>query len=142
MKVKMLSRVQLLATPLTAAYQAPPSMDFPGKSSGVGCHCLLQIYILRMRNKAILELRLYLSPRPSLPYTPEGTQEAKMLQHALSRTAPPAPPKHTCRCPHTPTRHRNGRAHHQCRWPASWAWKAGVSLCQGSHPTCKVSQML
>ena len=31
----------VLATPWTAAYQAPPSMDFPGKSTGVGCHCLL-----------------------------------------------------------------------------------------------------
>ena len=40
-KVKLLSRVRLLATPWTAAYQAPPSMDFPGKSTGVGCHCLL-----------------------------------------------------------------------------------------------------
>ena len=36
------SRVRLLATPWTAAYQAPPSMDFPGKSTGVGCHFLLQ----------------------------------------------------------------------------------------------------
>ena len=41
-KVKSLSRVWLFATPRTAAYQAPPSMDFPGKSTGVGCHCLLQ----------------------------------------------------------------------------------------------------
>ena len=40
-KAKSLSRVPLLATPQTAAYQAPPSMDFPGKSTGVGCHCLL-----------------------------------------------------------------------------------------------------
>ena len=39
-KVKSLSRVWLLATPGTAAHQAPPSMDFPGKSTGVGCHCL------------------------------------------------------------------------------------------------------
>ena len=28
MKVKLLSRVRLLATPWTAAYQAPPSMEF------------------------------------------------------------------------------------------------------------------
>ena len=28
MKVKLLSRVRLLATPWTAAYQAPPSMGF------------------------------------------------------------------------------------------------------------------
>ena len=36
-KVKSFSRVQLLATPWTAAYQG-----FPGKSTGVGCYCLLQ----------------------------------------------------------------------------------------------------
>ena len=40
-KVKSLRRVRLLETPWTAAYQAPPSMGFPGKSTGVGCHCLL-----------------------------------------------------------------------------------------------------
>ena len=39
-KVKSLSRVRPLATPWTAAYQAPPSMGF-SKSTGVGCHCLL-----------------------------------------------------------------------------------------------------
>ena len=37
-KVKLLSRVRLLATPWTAAHQAPLSMDFPGKSTGLGCH--------------------------------------------------------------------------------------------------------
>ena len=31
MKVKSLSRVRLLATPWTAAYQAPPPMGFPRK---------------------------------------------------------------------------------------------------------------
>ena len=40
-KVKSLSRALLIATPWTAAYQAPPSMGFPGKSTRVGCHCLL-----------------------------------------------------------------------------------------------------
>ena len=40
-KVKSLSHVQLLATPWTAAHQAPLSMGFLGKSTGVGCHCLL-----------------------------------------------------------------------------------------------------
>ena len=91
-KVKLLSHVRLLATPWTAAYQAPPSMgfsrqehwsglpfpspmhesetwkwscsvvsdsswphelqptrllrpwEFPGKSTGVRCHCLLQFW--------------------------------------------------------------------------------------------------
>ena len=41
-KVKSLSRVQLLATPWTAAHQAPPSMGFSRQSTGVGCHCLLR----------------------------------------------------------------------------------------------------
>ena len=47
-KVKSLSRVRLLVTPWTAAYQAPLSMDFPGKSTGVGCHCLLQFLMLQL----------------------------------------------------------------------------------------------
>ena len=40
-KMKSLSCLRLLATPWTAAYQAPPSMDFPDKGTGVGCHCFL-----------------------------------------------------------------------------------------------------
>ena len=40
-KVKSLSRARLLATPWTAAHQAPPSWAFPGKRTGVGRHCLL-----------------------------------------------------------------------------------------------------
>ena len=47
LKVKLLSRVRLLATPWTAAYQAPPST---GNSTGVGCHCLL--LLLASKEKA------------------------------------------------------------------------------------------
>ena len=36
------SHVQLCVTPETAAHQAPPSLDIPGKNTGVGCHFLLQ----------------------------------------------------------------------------------------------------
>ena len=41
-KVKLLSRVQLLATPWTAAHQLFHPWGFPGESTGVGCHCLLR----------------------------------------------------------------------------------------------------
>ena len=41
-KVKSLSCVRLLATPWTAAHQAPPSLGFSRKNTGVGCHFLLQ----------------------------------------------------------------------------------------------------
>ena len=37
-----ISRVRLCATPDTAAHQAPPSLDSPGKNTAVGCHFLLQ----------------------------------------------------------------------------------------------------
>ena len=40
-KVKSLSHVWLLATPWTVAYRLLRPWDFPGKSTGVGCHCLL-----------------------------------------------------------------------------------------------------
>ena len=36
------SSVRLCVTPETAAYQAPLSLDSPGKNTGVGCHFLLQ----------------------------------------------------------------------------------------------------
>ena len=41
-KVKSLSRAQLFATPWTGAYRLVRPWDFPGKSTGVGCHCLLR----------------------------------------------------------------------------------------------------
>ena len=41
-KVKSLSRVWLFATPWTVAYQLLRPWDFPGKSTGVGSHFLLQ----------------------------------------------------------------------------------------------------
>ena len=42
-KVKSLSRVLLLATPWTVAYQAPPSMGFSRQEYWSGCHCLLRL---------------------------------------------------------------------------------------------------
>ena len=36
------SRVQPCVTPLTAAHQAPLSLDSPGKNTGMGCHFLFQ----------------------------------------------------------------------------------------------------
>jgi len=53
-KVKSLSRVRLLATPWTAAYHAPRPWDFPGKSTGVGCHCLLLFTWQLILNKQIV----------------------------------------------------------------------------------------
>ena len=59
MKVKLLSRVRLLATPWTAAYQAPPSMGFSRQEywSGVPLPSpILCIEEPKMPPKKLLEL--------------------------------------------------------------------------------------
>ena len=40
--MKLLSHVPLFVIPWTIAYQTPPSRNFPGKSTGMDCHFLLQ----------------------------------------------------------------------------------------------------
>ena len=39
----VLQLIRFNATFWTVARQAPPSMDSPGKNTGVGCHALLQV---------------------------------------------------------------------------------------------------
>ena len=57
-KVKSLSRVQLFVTPWTVAYQTPLSWDFAGKSTGVGCHSLLQeIFLTQGLNPGVPHCR-------------------------------------------------------------------------------------
>ena len=57
-KVKLLSRVQLFATPWTVAYRLLCPWNFPGKSVGVGCHCLLQgIFMTEGSNPGPLHCR-------------------------------------------------------------------------------------
>ena len=45
-------------TPWTVAGQAPLSLDFPGKSTGKGCHFLLQgIFLTQELNPGLLHCR-------------------------------------------------------------------------------------
>ena len=61
-KVKLLSCVRLFATPWTVTYQASLSMGFfSGKSTGVGCHFLLQgIFSTQRWNPGLLHYRCIL----------------------------------------------------------------------------------
>ena len=52
--MKSLSHVQLIATPWTAAYQAPPSMGFARQEYWSGCHCLFRRRNARGTHIAIL----------------------------------------------------------------------------------------
>ena len=52
---QLLSCVRLFVTPWTVALQAPLSMNFPGKNTGVGCHFLLQgIFLTQGLNPCLL----------------------------------------------------------------------------------------
>ena len=50
MCIELLRCVLLFGTPWTVACQAPLSMEFPGKNTGVGCHFLLQGIFLNHRS--------------------------------------------------------------------------------------------
>ena len=54
-KVKSLSHVRLFATLWTVAHQAPLSMGFSSKDTGVGCHFILQgIFLTQGSNPGLL----------------------------------------------------------------------------------------
>ena len=57
-KVKSLSRVRLFAAPWIIIYHTSPSMGFPGKSTRVGCHFLLQgIFLTQGSNPGLPHCR-------------------------------------------------------------------------------------
>ena len=61
-EMKSLSCVRLFVTPWTVAHLAPPSWDFPGKSTGLSCHFLLQgIFLTQGLNLGLLHCRQRLS---------------------------------------------------------------------------------
>ena len=67
-KVKLLSHVRLSATPWTVACQAPLSMGFPGKNTGVGYHFLLQgIFPTQGSNLGLPLCRQALNCQPTWP---------------------------------------------------------------------------
>ena len=65
-KVKLLSRVQLFATPWTVPYRLLRPWDFSGKSTGVGSHFLLQeIFPTQGLNPGLLHSRQMLYHQPT-----------------------------------------------------------------------------
>ena len=60
--VSHFSHVWLCATAETAAHQAPPSLDSPGKNTGMGCHFLLQCMKVKMKVKSLNRVQLLATP--------------------------------------------------------------------------------
>ena len=57
LSAQLLSYVVLFVTPRTVACQSPPSMDFSGKNTGLGCHFLFQgIFLTQGQNPHLLHL--------------------------------------------------------------------------------------
>ena len=86
-KVKSLRRVRLFATPWTVAYQAPPSMESPGKSTGVGCHFLLQYWCTKTAQNECIQVdyfgHMYTLVKPA--------QHPSPPKFSLSSPTPPHP---------------------------------------------------
>ena len=63
----------VVATPWTEAYQAPCPWDFPGKSTRMSCHCLLQPGWYQRRSNGESEFSLFLTvARASLSHDVSG----------------------------------------------------------------------
>ena len=84
-KVKSLSPVQLFVTPWTVAYQLLPPWDSPGKSTGVGCHFLLQgIFLTQGSNSDLPHSRHTLEP-----LSHQGSPSLSTRDPPLSTRDPP-----------------------------------------------------
>ena len=75
------SGVQLCATPETSAHQIPPSLDSPGKNTGVGCHFLLQCMKVKSESEVASCLTRSNSMDCSLPgSSTHGIFQARVLE--------------------------------------------------------------
>ena len=76
------SRVRLCATPWMAAHQAPPSLDSPGKNTGMGCHFLLQCIKVKSESEVAQSCPTLCDPMDcSLPvFSVHGIFQARVLK--------------------------------------------------------------
>jgi len=75
--IQLLSRVQLFGTPWTVACQAPLSMEFSGKDTGVGSHFQFQeIFLTQLEPVSLMSSALaggFFTPAP--PRSPVYTSD-------------------------------------------------------------------
>ena len=76
------SRVRLCATPQMAAHQAPPSLGFSSKNTGVGCHFLLQCMKEKSESEVVQSCPTLCDPMDCSPPGPSvhGIFQATVLE--------------------------------------------------------------
>ena len=90
------SRVQLCATPQTAATRLPRPWDSPGKNTGVGCHFLLQCMKVKSESEVSQSCPTLSDP---MDYSPPGSSvhgifQARVLEcSAIAFSIPSLLPK-------------------------------------------------
>ena len=89
LRLSRFSRVRLCATPETAAHQAPPSWDSPGKNTGVGCHFLLQCRKVKSESEVAQSCPTLVDPMDCSPpdSSIHGIFQARVLEWGAIRTS-------------------------------------------------------
>ena len=121
-------------TPQTVARQAPLSMGFSSKNTGVGCHFLLQgIFLTQGLNPHLLCLLHW--QVDSLPLAPPGkcllkfmSIELVMLSNHLILCCTPAPVKQEDK--------NLWKYYGPCKWKGQTSVLEGALWLQGSTATC------
>ena len=97
------SHVRLCVTSWTAAHQAPPSLGFSGKNTGVGCHLLFQCIKVKSESEVA---QSYPTLRDPMDCSPPGSSihgifQARVLEWgAIAFSEGDAIVKQLCKLPH------------------------------------------
>ena len=86
------SRVQLCATPQTAAHQAPRPWDSPSKNTGVGCQFLL--HCMKVKVRSLSRVQLFETPWTAAYQAPLSMGFPR--QEYWSGVPLPSPTVHPC----------------------------------------------
>ena len=80
------SPVRLCANPQTPAHHAPPSLDSPGKSTGVRCHFLLQCMKVKSESEVAQSCPTLSNPMDCSPpgSSSHGILQARVLEWVAS----------------------------------------------------------
>ena len=100
--LRRFSCVRLCVSPKTAVHQPPPSLDSPGKNTGVGCHFLLQCMKVKSESEVTQSCRTLRDPLDCSPpgSSVHGIFQARVLEWVAISFSMSL--MKTCRMQHSP----------------------------------------